>query len=56
VRQQPEAFDHQTPRWLARWLGETPGATIEQAAELVASLADLPAEPAPTYEAIKRFC
>jgi hypothetical protein len=38
-------YDLWACRWLARWLGETPTATIALAAEVAATLADLPAEP-----------
>jgi hypothetical protein len=45
VAQQPKHYDAWALRWLGRWITETPEATIEQAAEIAASLADLPAEP-----------
>ncbi len=32
-------------RWLAQWASESRTATAERAAEVAASLADLPAEP-----------
>jgi len=41
----PGEYDAYALRWLARWVAETGTATIEQAAALAASLADLPAEP-----------
>ncbi|HEX9481299.1 MAG TPA: hypothetical protein VF927_04290 [Solirubrobacteraceae bacterium] len=41
----PGEYDAYALRWLARWVAETGTATIEQAAELAASLADLPVEP-----------
>ena len=41
----PGEYDAYALRWLARWATETGTATIEQAAELAASLADLPVEP-----------
>jgi hypothetical protein len=41
----PREYDAYALRWLARWVTETGTATIEQAAEVAASLADLPAEP-----------
>ncbi|MGO9488500.1 MAG: hypothetical protein ACLQBB_05675 [Solirubrobacteraceae bacterium] len=41
----PGEYDAYALRWLARWATETGTATIEQAAEVAASLADLPAEP-----------
>jgi hypothetical protein len=39
-------YDLWACRWLARWLRETPETTISLAAEVAATLADLPAEPA----------
>jgi hypothetical protein len=42
----PREYDAYALRWLARWVTETGAATIEQAAEVAASLADLPTEPA----------
>jgi hypothetical protein len=45
VSQRLDAYDDFARRWLARWLSETPGATIEQAAEVAGALADLPTEP-----------
>jgi hypothetical protein len=45
ARESPREFDAYALRWLARWINETPAATIVQAAEVAASLADLPAEP-----------
>ena len=41
----PGEYDAYALRWLARWVSETGTATIEQAAEIAASLADLPVEP-----------
>jgi hypothetical protein len=41
----PGEYDAYALRWLARWVAETGTATIEQAAEIAASLADLPTEP-----------
>jgi hypothetical protein len=41
----PGEYDAYALRWLSRWVTETGAATIEQAAEVAASLADLPAEP-----------
>ncbi len=45
ARESPREYDLWALRWLTRWLRETGAATIEQAAELAASLADLPSEP-----------
>lgn len=44
--QKPESYDTAALRWLARWASETPGATIDKAADIAAALADLAAEPA----------
>ena len=41
----PAEYDAYALRWLGRWVAETGAATIEQAAEIAASLADLPVEP-----------
>jgi hypothetical protein len=41
----PREYDAYALRWLGRWVTETATATIEQAAEIAASLADLPVEP-----------
>jgi hypothetical protein len=38
-------YDSWACRWLARWLSETPETSIALAAEVAATLADLPAEP-----------
>ncbi|HUA75084.1 MAG TPA: hypothetical protein VL988_10050 [Solirubrobacteraceae bacterium] len=38
-------YDLWACRWLARWLSETPDTTIALAAEVAATLADLPSEP-----------
>ena len=46
ARESPREYDAWALRWLARWAAETGTATIDQAAELAASLADLPTEPA----------
>lgn len=45
VAQQGSDYDLWACRWLARWLSETPGTTIALAAEVAATLADLPSEP-----------
>jgi hypothetical protein len=44
AKESPAEYDAWALRWLARWASETP-ATIEKAAEVAASLADLPMEP-----------
>jgi hypothetical protein len=45
VRESPQEYDAWALRWLARWASENKAATIEQAAVVAASLADLPSEP-----------
>jgi hypothetical protein len=45
VAEQGSQYDTWACRWLARWLRETPHTTISLAAEVAATLADLPAEP-----------
>jgi hypothetical protein len=52
AKESPREFDAWSLRWLSRWLAETP-ATIEQAAEVAAALADLPSEPQ-SLESIRR--
>jgi hypothetical protein len=47
-------YDLWACRWLARWLGETRDASIGLAAEVAATLADLPAEPQ-SVEAIRQI-
>ena len=42
---EPGTYDAWACRWLTRWLSESPGPTIEAAAELASCLAELPAEP-----------
>jgi hypothetical protein len=48
-------FDAWACRWFMRWLNET-GATIEQAAEVAALLAELPTEPVASFDALSRAC
>jgi hypothetical protein len=45
ARESPREYDAWALRWLSRWASETPAATIDQAAEVAAQLADLPSEP-----------
>jgi hypothetical protein len=45
AQQSPKEYDAWALRWLARWASESATATVEQAAVLAASLADLPSEP-----------
>jgi hypothetical protein len=49
-----ELYDAWALRWLARWVGESPGATIEQAADVAAALADLPIEPLEAVAAVRQ--
>ena len=44
ARESPSEYEAWALRWLARWATETAG-TVEQAAEVAATLADLPTEP-----------
>jgi len=53
AKESPQEFDAWALRWLSRWVSETPGATIEQAAEVAAALADLPSEPVVALDAIR---
>jgi hypothetical protein len=48
-------YDAWALRWLERWIKETSGATIECAAEVAASLADLPSEPHVALSSIARW-
>jgi hypothetical protein len=50
----PERYDAWARRWLVRWLSEGQEPTIETAADIVASLADLPSEPLTADEAIRQ--
>src|SRR5262249_57062591 len=50
---QPEQFDAWALRWLRRWIEETSGATIEQAAGIACSLADALTEPL-ALESVRR--
>jgi hypothetical protein len=50
-----DAYDEWARRWLSRWLSESPGATIDGAAELAGALADLPSEPATALAALRRL-
>lgn len=45
ARDSPREYDAWALRWLTRWINEAGAPTIEQAAEVAASLAELPAEP-----------
>ena len=47
-------YDAWALRWLERWIREASGATIERAAEVAASLADLPSEPHTALASIER--
>jgi hypothetical protein len=54
VAAEGEDYDVWACRWLERWLSETPGTSIALAAEVAATLADLPAEPQ-AVEAIREL-
>lgn len=49
----PDRYDAWARRWLIRWLTEGQEPTIEAAADVAASLADLPSEPALADDAIR---
>ena len=51
--QRPDAFDPWALRWLERWCGERrDGATIDDAVELAAALAELAVDPERALQAI----
>ena len=51
--QRPDAFDEWTLRWLERWCGELRGeASIDDAVELAAGLAEIPVDPERALETI----
>jgi len=50
ARESPREYDAWALRWLTRWISETGAPTIEQAAEVAASLAELPTEPSSLEE------
>ncbi|MDQ6811535.1 MAG: hypothetical protein M3Z95_06525 [Actinomycetota bacterium] len=54
--QRSDAYDGWALRWLGRWISESRQPTIEQAAEVAGSLADLPCEPDAALEVIRRTC
>ena len=56
AKESPREFDAWALRWLSRWASETPAATIEQAGEVAAALADLPSEPVASLDAIRSAC
>jgi hypothetical protein len=43
--QRPDEYDRWAAKWLVRWLSEARSPTIDGAAEVAATLADLPADP-----------
>jgi hypothetical protein len=45
ARESPREYDAWALRWLTRWINEAGAPTMEQAAEVAASLAELPTEP-----------
>jgi hypothetical protein len=51
--EQPHSYDAWARRWLVRWLVEGHEPTIEAAADVATSLADLPAEPIAAHDAIR---
>ena len=53
--QRTEEYDAWALRWLVRWASEASAPTIELAAEVAATLADLPDEPA-AASALQKAC
>jgi hypothetical protein len=55
--QRPDAFDDWTLRWLERWCADLRGrASIDDAVELAAGLAELPVDPDRGLETIATIC
>jgi hypothetical protein len=55
--QRPDAFDVWTLRWLERWCEQLRGrASIDDAVELVAGLAEIPVDPEHALHAITEVC
>jgi hypothetical protein len=54
AQQSPNEFDSYALRWFRRWLSETPRLTAEKAADIAATLAELPEEPVTSTEALRR--
>jgi hypothetical protein len=52
--QRGDDYDAWALRWLQRWMSEGDAVSIESAAEVAASLADLPAEPHAAFASILR--
>jgi hypothetical protein len=52
--QRPDAYDVWTLRWLERWCAEARGrASIDEAAEVVAGLAEIPIDPESALRSIR---
>ncbi len=52
--QRPELFDGWALRWMERWCAELrPGASIDDAVEVVGGLAEIPVDPDRGFEAIQ---
>jgi hypothetical protein len=52
--QRPDAYDLWTLRWLERWCGELRGAaSIDEASEVAAGLAEIPVDPERALETIR---
>jgi hypothetical protein len=45
AQESPVEYDAYALRWLARWVTETPAATIVRTVEVAAALAELPGDP-----------
>ncbi len=50
-----DVYDAWACRWLARWLIESPAATVDRAADIASALAELPIEPS-ALETIREVC
>src|ERR1700722_1378164 len=55
-RASPTEYNAWALRWLARWCAEAPAPSIEQAAEVTASLADLASESVEAFDALRQAC
>jgi hypothetical protein len=55
AQKSPVEYDTWALRWLARWITETPAATIARAVEIAAALADLPGDP-DAYDVLRELC
>jgi hypothetical protein len=54
--QRADHYDLWACRWLARWLTESDGATIDRGVELAAALAELPIDPDAALAVLRPAC